>query len=257
MHYLSRIRRSLPAGLTHLFGSALVAALCATLVFCLWYPSPYSELVGGRQLFLLMISVDIVCGPLLTLVVFDIKKPRRELFLDIGIIVCLQMGALAYGMKTAIEARPVFLAFEKDMFRVVVVPDIDMEKLASAPDHLRRLSLSGPRLIGAKLAKSTDPDFVQSVKASIEGLHPAFRPERWLDYDQQRQDAISKARTLSQLRNKHPNEQAQIDALLEKSQLSDQDAGYLPLAARTHTDWIVIISLANGEPKGFLPLDGW
>jgi len=33
--------------------------------------------------------------------------------------------------------------------------------------------------------------------------------------------------------------------------------GYLPLSAAQHTDWIVAVSLKDGTPKLYLPIDGW
>lgn len=252
-----RVRPALIASIKHLCASIAVALLCAALVFGLWYPYPYSELVGGRELFLLMIAVDVACGPLLTLVVFNPKKARGELVRDIGIIVCLQLAALVYGMSTTIQARPAFLAFEKDLFRVVVVPDIDLENISLAPTNLQKLSLVGPRLIGTRVAKPTDPDYLQSVQLSVEGLPPAFRPPRWVDYEHQRAEAIAKSHPLSELRRKHPERQKLIDGMIEKDHLDERRLGYLPLTAKMHTDWVIVIGLDDGQPKGFLPLDGW
>ena len=61
-----------------------VAALAAILVFLVWYPGPFRELAGGRGLFVLLTSVDVVLGPLLTFAVFDRTKSRRHLRLDLG-----------------------------------------------------------------------------------------------------------------------------------------------------------------------------
>lgn len=252
-----RIRPAVVASLKHLMASMAVALLCAALVFGLWYPYPYDELVGGRELFLIMISVDVVCGPLLTLVVFNPRKPRSELVRDIGIIVFLQLAALAYGLSTTIQARPVFLAFEADLFRVVGVPDIDTEDLPNAPKTLRKLSFSGPRVIGVRLAKPSDPDYLQSIKSSVEGFHPAFRPHRWVEYGEQRQDVLAKARPLTLLRQKHPEQLQLVDETIQKSRMSEQQLGYLPLTAKMHTDWVVIVGMDDALPKAFLPLDGW
>lgn len=252
-----RIRPAIRASLKHFAASVFIALVCAALVFGLWYPSPYGELVGGRELFLLMISVDVICGPLLTLIVFNPQKPTRELVRDIGFIVCLQLAALAFGMYTTIQARPVFLAFEKDIFRVVVLPEVDIESLSAAPENLHTLSYSGPRLISTRIAQPTDPDFLQSVRLSVEGLHPAFRPGRWLNYAEQRGNVIAEARSLAQLRSKHSEKQHLIDELLQKNQLTEQQAGYLPLTAKMHTDWVVIVRRDDARVVGFLPLDGW
>ena len=64
----------------HLSLSLLVAALAAVVVFGVWYPYPYRDISGGRDLFLLIVGVDVVLGPLVTFTVFNPKKSRRENF---------------------------------------------------------------------------------------------------------------------------------------------------------------------------------
>lgn len=257
MKIADRVSVAVAASLKHLVGSLVVALVCSALVFGVWYPYPYDELVGGRELFLLVISVDVVSGPLLTLIVFDRSKPRRELWRDIGTVVLIQLAALGYGVASVIQARPVFLAFEGNRFRVVRVPDIEFSDIARAPEDLQRLSLTGPRLIGARLAQPTEPDFLSSIQLSMRGVHPSFRPERWVDYDSQRESVAREAKPLSELRHKHPTQNPTINEAIRRTGLSEQWLGYLPLMAGRHTDWVVVVNRRDGEPKAFLPLDGW
>lgn len=74
----SRLKPALTAAFKHLVGSVLVAMLCAGLVFGLWYPSPYGKVAGGFALFGIMVAVDVICGPILTLIVFNPSKPRSK-----------------------------------------------------------------------------------------------------------------------------------------------------------------------------------
>lgn len=252
-----RLRQASVASLKHLTASVLVASLCALLVFFLWYPSPYGELVGGRELFLLVVSVDVVCGPLLTLIVFDRRKPRAELWRDIGIVVLIQAAALSYGLWSVLHARPVFLAFEGNRFRVVSVPDIDMSEISKAPERLRALSWRGPTLIAARLAKDSDPDFPRSVQLSMSGLHPAFRPSRWEAYETQRQRVIEQAKPLARLRTKYAAQQMLIDNVVRESGKTASHLGYVPLIAGKYSDWSVVVSLDDASVIGFVPLDGW
>ena len=117
----------------HLCISLVIAALAATLVFALWYPYPYRDLSGGRELFTMLVSIDVILGPLLTLAVFNLKKPRAELVRDLAIIGLVQLLALGYGLWTVYQARPVHMVFEMDRFRVTHAADIDPELLAKAP----------------------------------------------------------------------------------------------------------------------------
>lgn len=253
----SRLRSAAIASGMHLLGSLLVAACCAALVFLLWYPFPYFHLVGGKELFLLMVMVDVVCGPLLTLFVFSPLKPRAEMFLDIGLIVALQLGALAYGLYSVVQARPVFLAFEGDQFKVVSLPDVQLADINSAPENLRKFSYSGPVLIGVKLMSAGDNGFLQSIQLDLQGVAPAFRPERWVDFASQRKQVVSKARSLTGLRKKNPDKLYAIEEALVNAGLPEGELGYLPLSAGSHTNWTVIVSRLDGEPLAYLPLDGW
>ena len=56
MRIPQRIRLAAPAACLHLAFSAVVAALVAWAVFAVWYPYPYREISGGRELFTLLMN---------------------------------------------------------------------------------------------------------------------------------------------------------------------------------------------------------
>ena len=99
------------AFLIHLGISALIAATVVALVLAVWYPPPYFAGMGGPVLLRLLIGVDVVLGPLITLIVFDPAKPRLKY--DLMTIAALQVAALAYGGMVMFEARPVYNVFVK------------------------------------------------------------------------------------------------------------------------------------------------
>jgi hypothetical protein len=257
MNVKERLRAAARFAVKHLAVSALFAAICAALVFGIWYPYPYGELASGRELFALVVSIDVVIGPLLTLVVYNPKKPRRELWRDIGTVFVLQLAALGYGLHSVTQARPVWLAFEGDRFRVVAVPDVDAASLAQAPGGMAQLSWTGPKTIGVKLLDGGDPEYLRSIQLAMEGIHPAFRPQRWISYDVQRAEVIRQAKPLSELKRKRPEQSSLIDDAVRQNGLAEADLGYLPLLSHRQTDWIVAVSLKDGTPKLYLPMDGW
>lgn len=255
INLLDRTKEALPAALVHLTGSVIVAALCALLVFGIWYPHPYSSLVGGKELFFLIVIVDVVCGPLLTLIIFSSSKPRAELIRDLSFIVVIQMAALSYGVVSMYKARPVFLAFEGSVFRVVRLPDIDFSTISERSDIHQQISGWGPKLLGVKLVDGASPEFMDSVQLSIQGLHPAFRPKRWVSYDSQRAAVSKVAVPLSNLPSNQPNSEVLIERVIKE--YSGQELGYIPLIARHHTDWIVVVLVESAEPIAFLNIDPW
>lgn len=255
----TRVKAALSAGIKHLILSALVASLAAAVVFGLWYPGAYSALAGGRSLFLLLIAVDVVCGPLLTTIVYSPAKPRSELIRDIGIIVGLQFAALVYGLYSVAQARPVYLGYESGRFRVVSAADIDPSSLSKAPEALRQLSWTGPRSLGVRLLGPEDPGYADSIVSALAGLPPAFRPERWLPYDQVTKRLQADLNPMSMLKTKHPDAVAQIDALMSSTGLAENQVGYLPVEAEKAepSDWVAVVQRDNGKPVGFLPITGW
>lgn len=257
MHTSQRYKSAAVFSLKHLCCSVVIALIAGYLVFGIWYPAPYDVLAGGRELFLLVVTVDVVAGPLLSLVLYSAAKPKKELFCDIGLVVCLQFLALAYGLYSVAQARPVFLAFEGDRFQVVTVADINQKAIESVPKELQTLSYSGPKLIGIKLLGSTDKGYVESIQLAMAGEPPSFRPERWVDYATQSASVIKHARALTELIDQYPQSSSLIDNEIKHVGIAAEQLGFYPVLSYRAVGWVVVINLTNANPVFFLKLDGW
>ena len=91
----------------HLGLSASVVGLLALLMLTMWYPEPWFSHDGGWHVFRLILLVDVVLGPTMTLVVFRRGKP--ELRRDLSIVAAIQIAALAYGAVLMFLYRPAFI----------------------------------------------------------------------------------------------------------------------------------------------------
>jgi hypothetical protein len=242
----------LKAAGVHLALSLAVAALAAGLVFAVWYPYPYREISGGRELFFLVVAVDVVLGPLLTLTVFNRTKPRRELRRDLAVIGALQLAALVYGMWTVAVARPVHLVFEIDRFRVVHVVDIPQELLKRAPLGLQKLPLWGPTTVALRPFKDQN-ESMEATMMALGGVQLGARPDLWQPYAQSTADVIKAARPLADLKTRFATRAAEIDAALPAG---TRKVGYVPMAARDHF-WTVLVDLNTAEVLGFVPIDSF
>ncbi|MES9975498.1 MAG: hypothetical protein ABW094_14670 [Candidatus Thiodiazotropha sp.] len=249
-----RIQSSRRFAFKHLIVSFSIALLCSVLVFAIWYPYPFNEIAGGKDLFRILVFVDVIIGPLLTLIVYNPKKPALELWRDIGIIISLQITALAYGLHSTYISRPVFVGFEGDRFRMVRIVDIQNTNNRGNIDYD---ILDGPEPIGVKLAKSTDKDFLESIKLAVDGLHPAFRPSRWVKYEEQKDLVVQQVKPISQLKEKHPKDVIRINDMLQKVAVNEGELGFLPLIAGKSTNWVAIVNTSDGSILSFLPFDGW
>lgn len=244
------------AALIHLGGSATVAALAATLVFTLWYPWPYRIVSGGAELFALLVSVDIVLGPLATFAVFDRRKPWAVLRRDLGVIVLLQVAALGYGLHTTFVARPVVLALEGNRFRAVQALAVEESELPQAPPELQSLSLSGPRTVRTMMPTEGSEKF-DAIQLGLAGIDLGMRPKYWRVWDEAgRREALASARPLAALLKRQPSPQPEVDAAVARTGLGVPSLVYLPLLAR-RTDWVVLLDASDGRIVGFAPLDGY
>lgn len=253
----ARVHAATKAALIHLGLSLLVGLLAAAAVFGLWFPAPYRDLAGGQHLFLIMVGVDVVCGPLLTAILFNPTKPRRELVLDFSLIALLQLGALVYGLHSISLARPVVLAFETDRLVAVSAAQIAASDLHQAPPEFRTLSWRGPVLLGTRSAQN-GPETLQSIDLSMQGIEPSARPGWWQTYETSRPVVKQRMKKLSNLRaGLSPNDQAAIDKAIQKTGLPLDQLYYLPLVSQKELDrWVALLN-PQADIVGYAPVGGF
>lgn len=173
------------AFIIHLLISAVVIGSIAFGLFSLWYPPELLGFAKADRLFVLIAAVDIIIGPLLTLLVFKVGKP--SLRFDLTVIGLLQALFLAAGLWTVWASRPVFLVGAEGYFELVFANQIAPEDLAAGAPGYTELPAFGARLVGlrrptdeefaelnssgkADQSKSTLPRFYESFEASADYL---------------------------------------------------------------------------------------
>lgn len=239
----------------HLGISLCLAALAALLVFGVWYPYPYREISGGRSLFLLLVCVDVILGPLITLIIFKRSKPRRELVMDLSLVGLIQVAALCYGLWTVFVARPVHLVFEYSSMTVVHAIDVDEDLLARAPADLRRLPLTGPTPLALRPFKDSNEQF-DATMAALNGAPLAARSDLWQPYTAATDRILAEAKPVVELRNRFAPQAGQIDQAVAATGKPADRLRTLPLVARGQA-WTVLLDATTAEPLGFLPLDSF
>lgn len=255
MANLSRYRIAAQAAGIHGLCTVLVAALAAWLVFAMWYAYPYRELSGGRELFLLSLIVGVVCGPLLTLVLFNPKKRRKELWMDLALVALIQLAAMAYGMWTVWQARPLYLVHEVDRYKVISALDVKPEELAALPANLKPRFWSGPQTVSIRPPKSVEEHNKVLFEAATGGRDYGARPEFYIPYDAAAAlKSVSRAKPLALFLKKQPNQQDAAQKLAREKNADVTQWLYLPVIARQ--DWVAVLD-KQGQIQGFLKGDGF
>ncbi|MDI4483285.1 hypothetical protein E6P74_08150 [Moraxella lacunata] len=70
------------------------------------YPDFYFTMAGAVQGLTLVFLVDVVLGPLLSFLVYNPAKSKKEIISDFVIIGAVQLGALIYGTYTLYQEKP-------------------------------------------------------------------------------------------------------------------------------------------------------
>jgi hypothetical protein len=259
MVHTNRIQAASHAALVHFLGSVIVAAIAAFVVFFIWFPFPYGDLSGGRKLFFLVVGVDVVCGPLLTLVLFSPKKSRRELVLDLSLVVIIQLAALAYGVFTTYQARPLFLVHEVDRFRVINLQEFQgvevSKQLDQLPSSIKPEVLRGPIVVGTREPLDRSERTEVLLDAVSGGRDYSQRPEFYIPFDNEyRLRALKRAKPLRSFLDRFPEALPAARGFLGSSNREIDSAFIVPVLHKQ--EWVAILN-PTGEIVGFLPGDGF
>ncbi len=215
------------ASATHFTISLIVGAILLGLFWFVWYPAPTLLAIGGHEIFLLILGIDVVLGPLLTLIVF--KSGKKSLKFDLAVIAMMQIGAMVYGVSVLLEGRPAYVAALGDKFQVVQaveVIDANLEKAKTS------LPLFGPKWVGTKPpTERADIDAVEMI-AQMSGGGAGHLPQLHVPYESMAQEVLKKALPISSLKAHNQAKSQDIDAWLSKRGYSDATAVYQPFLVR-------------------------
>ena len=115
----------------HLISSLSVISFISFICLTFWFPEPFLSIDGTWIALLILATVDIILGPLLTLLLVTTKKSPRERLLDMLVIVVLQITALVYGL-VQIEQERVWAIIHLDgVFNLVTKKEINYKDLSA------------------------------------------------------------------------------------------------------------------------------
>ena len=116
----------LKASIIHLGLSILLVGLVIGSVLFFFFPQMFISVTDFKEVAALIISVDLILGPILTFVVFQPNK--KSLKFDLSVVAAIQLTALVYGAYALYQIHPVFITFNVDRFTIVNARDADPEK---------------------------------------------------------------------------------------------------------------------------------
>ena len=227
----------------HLLSSATILTLILAALYFGWYRWPGWYLTDVTRVVLVMVCVDVVLGPTLTLIIANQKKSRRELTRDIGIIVAVQLCALTYGSVSLWSGRPLYYAFSENVLQLVQAYDIDAQEAKLGREQNPALAphwYSLPRWIWAPLPQ--DPDERKKIyEGAISGGDDVIAMPRYFKRWEEGLPALrNQLKTVDAVGYFSKNERKKLKDKINATGIANDQADTMPLTGRGHPVLAVI-----------------
>lgn len=234
----------------HLLLSACVGAVVGAVFWFVLYPPPLFRAVGGLEIFLTVLAVDIVLGPCLTLLAY--RKGKKNLVFDLSVIAAVQIAALTYGVITLYAGRPVFVAALGHRFDVIQASEVSPEDIKLSN---RSLPAWGPAWVGIR--RPDDPtERSDMFLSAVAGADLGHKPQYHADLSTMQSESLKEAKPLSDLKALNPGRETELDHWLTSHSRKETDVRFLGLKARAQ-DMAVLIDGKSGEVVGVVPFKPW
>ncbi|VAW70507.1 hypothetical protein MNBD_GAMMA10-962 [hydrothermal vent metagenome] len=226
------------AAAIHFCISASVITLFLLAVFYIWYPWPFYELYSTWDVIKIVASVDLVLGPLLTLVVFNKTKKPAELKRDLSIVVLLQLSALVWGIHITYSARPVFLVFSNGSFFSLSKSEVDTENLADPA--LEPAFYHSPTMVYLKAPKDKE-ELWKIINDMADNGTPGliYRTARYLPIGEHWQRIYRFSLKLDEIK-KNPQSAKLIEAFVKRKNGQPEDYAFYPMRSGRASATLVI-----------------
>lgn len=244
------------AAASYLLATCVVATAVFLPIYFFWYPGALFDQAGGRELFSLIVGVDLVAGPVLVSILY--KPGKKGLAFDLATVAVIQMSALGYGIYVLFESRPTYIAFVKDRFELVRANDVAPEDLAEAqPGPYASRPWTGPRVIGARLPTKPQEQ-LRLMQAALAGLDVHKLPKYYVPYADVSAQAVKRGMPIGRLRALNPGAGPKIDRLVARHGGGSEDRlRFLPMRAGPEVDLAALIDASTGELLDMVALRPW
>lgn len=235
--------------LSHLLLSFLVALFVVGVVFFIWYPSPLATAVGVTHIFLMLLVIDVILGPLLGLLVY--KEGKKTLKFDLSVIILIQIAALCYGVFSIEQGRPAWLVYNVDRFELVRKNELVDTNIQHVQPQFQKPSLFKPQYVATEFAKDIQQRNDEMFAEVLGGISIAQRPERYVELTQAKNQIQQRALPLIEL--EQYNSKTEVKKTLAKYPKAN---AWLPLKANA-IDMVVLVNKESASIIKIVDLRPW
>lgn len=236
----------------HVLVSAAVVGTVVAIIFLAWYPSPYFRISGAEQVLRVLIGVDLVLGPLLTVYLY--KPGKKGLWFDMWFIAIVQISALVYGIVVIHEQRPQYLVFSGDRFAVLPEADIvgDGASISACTAAQRP-----PCIAVAVMPRDAEARSEVLVRSLEEGIELEQQPRYWQPLADARAEVLDEAKPLAVLAAASQRGSAGVARVLERTGRSAEALRWVPVVNKRLDAFALVIDAESAEPVDVVDVDPW
>jgi len=244
---MSRIK----AFLIHLGISAIIFLVLLFFIVFIWYPSPYFSTDGGWQGIKIVAAVDMVLGPLLTLIVF--KSGKRGLKLDLTVIGLLQATALAWGVFIVHDQRTALVVFADGGFY-----SLNSDQIWRAGDRAVTIAKAAKPVPGYAFVRLPEDNkflFTQKKKVIRSTIPVYLRGELYEAIDKSNIPLIiARGLDMQKLVRDRKDDAGKLVEFLRARNGKLEDYAFLPLRCR-YANILLVLERTTGEVIDSLAID--
>lgn len=241
------------ASAIHFLISATIVGVIFAIIFFVWYPGPTFRIAGAMGIVLVLVGVDLVLGPTLTLIIYKEGKPGLKF--DLVVIALIQLTALVYGSYTFYQERPYYMVFAVDRFNLVTEKQIDKSEILY-PELLDK-PFADVIKVFARLPE--DPEefqvFLNSVmfdgKPDLEA-----RPEYWEPYGDGKEIILEATKPLAELKRDSDQDERRVQQAIKHFSDAHPKLGYIAIGTLAE-DIGMVMDMETTEPLGIIDVDPW
>lgn len=212
----------------HFSLSALAFLIMLYFIVFLWYPNPHFSTNGGWQGVRIMLFVDIVLGPFLTLLIFSPEKSLKAILFDFTVIGSIQISALIWGLSAVYSQRPLAISFWEGRFYPVLTDDLKSSSVDL--EQLKELSHQSPAIVYVRHPETDDEEGGVFLYGFAEGK---LEYQIFFLYSplEEHMDEIFEA-SVTNSPNPDDNFQTNKSRWLEEAGLNENELAFVPFTGR-------------------------
>ena len=217
----------------HFAISFIIFLILLYFILVQWYPQPLFSTDGGWRVIRIIVGVDLILGPLLTLIVFKAGKPGLKF--DLAMIALVQVLALSWGVWNTYNERPAALIYTLDFF--TPVPAYQLSEQGMTAKKLKQFGNTWPVTIYIDIPKEK---ISETIKESMQAQKPLYLLTQYYSPFGEEQTQVLKENSMDL--EKYVEDKPKLKKLYQHSLLTNTaktNISYLALHSREK--WVTAI----------------